>query len=804
MLKTRWLKVLTDIWGNKTRSILVILSVGVGVFAVGFVQTLSTILIGDMNADFNSVNAHSAMVMSTEALSDDFIISLKSVPGIDEIEGRGSASGKIDLGNGKTAMIMVSSVESFKDKKIDIFRPNDPVDKGELKPLGTHEIYLERSSVNLLNVKPGDKIAVQLKSGRVRELKVAQIVYDITSMPFLFTNMAVAYTTPDTMVWLEGERNFNSVAFTVKENKYDRKHVADVAEAIVKRIENDATSHRRAFAMIMDPGRHWASDLIEALALILQVLGYLAVVMSGFLVVNTVNGLMAQHVRQIGIMKAIGASVQQITLMYMMMILLYGILAAIFAIPVAAFLGYNLAIPVASMLNFNLGSYRILPHVMALQLAIAILVPIVTALVPVIKGVNMSAREALSDYGIGPLIAGQSWIDRAMERVKNISRPMLISLRNTFRRKGRLILTLSALTLGGAIFIGIFNVRASMNKLISDIMGYFLSDVNIFLQEPYRLERIEPYFKTIPEITSVEGWMDLTGQLLSPDKRTSTDVDLVAPPADSKQIRPVVTAGRWILADDENAIVIGNSLKDLRPELKIGDELIIKINDEETTWKIVGEFQMAGGGQTPTLYVNNRGLAMATGQLSQFSQFRVSTQSHDIFTQDRVIRQLNQIFDAEGIKVTMMMSGQQIRNMQSTMIDTIIALLVVMSIVIAAVGGLGLMGTMSMNVMERTKEIAVMRSFGASDRAVLRLVLVEGVLVGMISWVLAIVIALPITVLLDNLIGVTLMRSPLSFVLSFDGFLIWFVIVTVISALASAIPARNASRMTIREALAYE
>ncbi len=804
MLKTRWVKVLTDIWGNKTRTLLVVLSVGVGVFAVGFVQTLSTVLISDMKADYQKVNANSGMVGSTEALSEDFILSLRYVPGVERVEGRGSVDGKIDLGAGKSATIMITSFESLEDMKIDRIRPNTPNAEGELSPLGTHEIYLERSAVNMLNVKPGDKLAVKLKSGRVRELKVAQIVYDITSMPFIFTNMATAYTTPDTMVWLEGDRDFNSVVFTVKENKTDRKHVTDIAEAIVKRIENDAASRRRAFAMIMDPGRHWASDLIEALSLILQVLGYLAVVMSGFLVVNTINGLMAQHVRQIGIMKAIGGSIKQIISMYLMMILLYGILAAIFAIPIAAFLGYNVAIPVASMLNFNLSSFKILPHVMLLQLIIAILVPLVTALVPVMKGVSITAREALSDYGIGPLIAGQSWIDRVMERVKNISRPMLISLRNTFRRKGRLMLTLSALTLGGAIFIGIFNVRSSMNKMVDDIMGYFLSDVNVFLQDSYRVERIEPLLNAVPNISSIEGWLNINGKLQSPDKRSSIDVEITAPPADSKLITPVIVAGRWIVPEDENAIVIGNSLKQLRPELKIGDDIVIKINDEESTWRIVGEFQMAGGGETPTLYANNRGVAMTIGQLSQYSQFRISTTSHDLFTQDRVIRELNQIFDSQGIKVGMIMSGVQIRSMQSTMIDTIIALLVVMSIVIAAVGGLGLMGTMSMNVMERTKEIAVMRSFGASDKAVLRLVLVEGVLIGLISWLLGIILAFPITILLNNLIGTTLMRSPLDFVLSMNGFLIWFGIVVVISALASALPARNASRMTIREALAYE
>ncbi len=804
MLKTRWQKVLTDIWGNKTRTLLVVLSVGVGVFAVGFVQTLSIILIGDMNADFQKVNAHSGIVRSTEALNEDFIISLRSIPGIEELEGRSSASGKIDLGGGKNASIMISSVESYKDMKIDLFRSNTPGTGGKLPPLGIHEIYLERSAVNMLKVKPGDKISVTLPSGRVRDLIVRDIVYDITSMPFLFTNGATAYTTPDTMVWLEGSRDYNTVVFTVKDNKFDRKHVTDIAEAIAKRIENDATSRRRAFAMIMNPGKHWANDLIEALALILQVLGYLAVVMSGFLVINTINGLMAQHVRQIGIMKAIGGSIKQIITMYMVMILIYGLLAAFFAIPISAFLGYNLAIPVASMLNFNLGNFRILPQVVLLQFIIAIIVPLVTALVPVIKGVNITAREALSDYGIGPLIAGQSWIDRVVERVKNISRPMLISLRNTFRRKGRLALTLSALTLGGAIFIGIFNVRASMNKTIEETMGYFLSDVNVMLQETYRLERLDPLFKSVPNVADVEGWGYMSGQLLTDNKRSSTDITLVAPPENSKLIHPIMSAGRWVLPEDENAIVIGNTLLKLFPDLKIGDDIIIKMNDEESTWRIVGEYKIAGGGGTPTLYANERALSSTTGQLSQYSQFRVSTNTHDIFTQNRVIRELNQIFDSQGIKVAMMMSGAQIRSMQSSVIDTIIALLVVMSIVIAAVGGLGLMGTMSMNVMERTKEIAVMRSFGASDRAVLRLVLVEGVLVGLISWIVGIIVALPITIILDNLVGSALMNTPLTFVLSWDGFLIWFIIVVVISALASALPARNASRMTIREALAYE
>ena len=127
-----------------------------------------------------------------------------------------------------------------------------------------------------------------------------------------------------------------------------------------------------------------------------------------------------------------------------------------------------------------------------------------------------------------------------------------------------------------------------------------------------------------------------------------------------------------------------------------------------------------------------------------------------------------------------------------------------MTILMALVGGLGLMGTMSINVIERTREIGVMRAIGASNRSVMQIIVVEGVLIGLISWVQAMILGLPLSKLLSDQVGNAFVDAPLSFSFSFAAIALWLVIVLLLATLASFFPARTASRLTVREVLAYE
>jgi putative ABC transport system permease protein len=157
-----------------------------------------------------------------------------------------------------------------------------------------------------------------------------------------------------------------------------------------------------------------------------------------------------------------------------------------------------------------------------------------------------------------------------------------------------------------------------------------------------------------------------------------------------------------------------------------------------------------------------------------------------------------------GYHVSETQAGLATLETASESLAILINFLLIMALLTACVGSIGLTGTMGMNVLERTREIGVMRAIGATDGQIMKTVMVEGMIIGLISWFLGAIFSFPITILLSRIISLAILNSPSQFVLSPQGFFIWLGLVLVLSALASVLPARNAARLTIREVLAYE
>jgi putative ABC transport system permease protein len=484
--------------------------------------------------------------------------------------------------------------------------------------------------------------------------------------------------------------------------------------------------------------------------------------------------------------------------------LFYGLLALAVAIPLGALVSTTTGSGITNMLNFDPSPFHLAPESVALQAIVALVIPLAAATLPVIKSTRITVREAITNYGIGRGTFGKSLIDRLVERIRSLPRPFLISIRNTFRRKGRLFLTLSTLILAGAIFIGVYNLRAAMDASIKETLGYVLSDVNVGFGRAYRLQKVQSMALSVPGVVKAEAWGGALGSLLMEDEQSGTQIQILAPPADSTLIKASITSGRWLLPEDENAIVIGNHLIAVRPELKVGDEVVLDIDGVKNNWKIVGIYRFIGNAVPPLLYANNDYLSRVTHTQNMAGSLRVVTDQHDPAYQKRVARDLERVFRAEGIEISTVVIGSDIVKANTSTTDVLVLFLMIMSVLIALVGGLGMTSTMSINVFERTREIGVMRAIGASNGAIMRLVIVEGMIIGVISWIIGTVLAVPISLLLDNVVGITILRSPLKYVFSFEGFLIWLAMVLVIAALACAMPARNAVRLTVREVLAYE
>jgi putative ABC transport system permease protein len=165
---------------------------------------------------------------------------------------------------------------------------------------------------------------------------------------------------------------------------------------------------------------------------------------------------------------------------------------------------------------------------------------------------------------------------------------------------------------------------------------------------------------------------------------------------------------------------------------------------------------------------------------------------------------LQALYAERGVQVSStQLSADFIQN-QKAQTDIFVYFMLVMATLIAAVGGLGLMGTMSINVLERTREIGVMRAIGASNGDIQGIVIVEGMVVGLISWLISILLSIPITVVLTTGVGLAILTAPMPAVYSLSGIFAWLIGILIIGTLASALPARRASSLTVRDTLAYE
>jgi putative ABC transport system permease protein len=432
-------------------------------------------------------------------------------------------------------------------------------------------------------------------------------------------------------------------------------------------------------------------------------------------------------------------------------------------------------------------------------------VPLLASLVPVFKGTSVTVREAVSDYGTNAEQVRDGWLTRLLNSIRGLPRPLQLSMRNTFRRRARLVLTLVTLVLGGMIFMTVGSVRSSLDGLITQGLDYFQFDVQIQFERPYRIQRVEQVARTLPEVDIVEGWLGSQVVPVREDGSEGDTLTLTALPWNSRMVQPTLLSGRWLLPEDENAIVVSQNVLASEPELKVGDTMVLEIGAKESSWVVVGVAQVLGGppNQIP-VYVNYPYFARLTADVNRASSLQIKLAPGSTLGMEDAAKILNERLEGDGYRVASTFTIDTLRRFTGAFFDIIIYLLLAMGILIAAVGALGLAGTMSTNVLERTREIGVMRAIGASDGSVLQIVMVEGVFIGLISWLLGALLAFPVGLLLANTVGVVLFQSALPYIFSANGVITWLGIVVVLAAFASFLPAWNASRLTVREVLAYQ
>ena len=796
-MQPRWRKVLADLWDSKMRTLLVVASIAVGVFAIGTIATAYIIISEDINVSYASASPANIEVF-TDPLDDDFVASIAKLPDVADIEGRQILPLRATNDGQEWQNLDVVAIEDYREAKINLLS----LTEGTLYP-GEREIILAHDIFNDTGFAVGDVVEVQLADDTVRNLTVVGIVAEQTNDRTDMLSPPRGYVTLDTLDWFGQSRLFNRLLVQVSGDGNDYAAIQATSDAIEDKIERSGNQVYRT--LLKRSNEHPMSSTILAILGVLGALGALIMLLSSSLIVNTLNALLAQHLRQIGVMKLVGARSFQISGMYIILILLYGFMALIISVPLGAWGGYGLSDFIVSLMNGTLQGFRIIPGVMVVQAFIAILVPLIAGFFPVNRGSQIKVRRALSPDGQGERPSASSRVSILSRWFGWLSRPLLLSIRNTFRRKGRLALTLFTLTMAGAIFIAVFNVRASLSTFMSQLGQHFMADVTLNFTVPYRHAKVAQIAEQVPGVTGIEGWSAGSGEIVDADDEVVENIQIIAPPVDSQLIDADMMAGRWLQPGDTRALVTANSIWDFYPDLEPGDTIRVSVLGKRSEeWTVVGIFRFTNDLGDVLAYTDYDTMSRILNMPDKAFSYRVVTNDSTLAGQKRMSATLDQMLRERGFHVRGVEAGQEQQEQMSTAVNILVLFLLTMAVLTAVVGSIGLMGTMGMNVLERTREIGVMRAIGAVDLEIIKSVVVEGVMIGLISWGIAVVLSFPISVGLLRIVSQAMIGAEMVLNLTPLGFGIWLLVVLVLSIGASILPARNAARLTIREVLAYE
>ncbi|MEO8383022.1 MAG: ABC transporter permease [Acidobacteriota bacterium] len=795
-----WSKALRDVWGGKARAILVVLAIAAGIAGFSAVLSAYAILTRELDRGYLATNPASATLW-TDAVPDELTEAIVAETPVSAAEARRAVHGRIRTGPMQWRNLVLFVVRDYKDIRVSTLVPQEGA-----WPPAVGEILIERDAMQVAQARIGDTVLVRTTEGPETQLQLRGTVHDVGQAQARMENAVYGYINLPTLQMLGETPVLDAVKILVRENRFDEVHVRQVTGQVRTLLE--ARGHKVRNVEIPRPGRHPHADLMGMLLLAMSSFGILVLLLAGVLVVNLLTAMMAAQVRQIGVMKALGGTRFRIAGIYFAQAALLGVAAVAVALPLGMWGSRLLCLYMARFLNFDITSFAVPLWVYALVAAVGIVAPLLAAAHPVWKGCRVPVRQALDDYGVGRNAFGATRFDRMLASVQGIGRPLLLAMRNSFRRRSRFVLTVITLAAGGLFFMTALNVRASLILTLDRLFAQRKFDLSVALPSMQSVPAIERAIARTPGVARAEAWVYSEATLpgaSAPSPATRHDgggtaFTVLALPAGTTMLRQEFVEGRGLRAGEPDTLVVNTALAAKDRRLRPGQTVTLAMESGAATWRVVGvsdEPFSPAVAYVPRAYFDARRPGLT-------NSLRLALDRTDAPSIDRTKAALEENLSREGIHVSSSSSTRESRFGFDQHMVMIYIFLVVMSCIIVGVGGLGLMTTMSLNVLERRREMGVLRAVGASSRMVWLIVAGEGAVLGLVSWTVASLAAWPVSSLLCDFLVKTMFKSSSQFSFEWRGLFLWLAAAVVLSTLASFVPAWHASRGSVREALAFE
>jgi len=704
-MSTRFKKISEDLLENLSRTILVIAAIALGILGTGLILNCYAITDREMDASYMNTTPAS-FTMSVNSIDDTLLTSLKANKDIAELETRRMLIGRTGTSEDSWHKLQLYVVKDFEHLKLNTFTSSTGVNIPK-----EGEILLENTSLSVVDIAIGDSLNIKLPQTATSKLTIAGSVQADGTNPAWMHSMVYGYISEKTFSMLGSPSTTSELLFLVSGNTFDKSYIENVAENTKKLCEDQGFTVDNI--IIPTPGRHPNANQMNSVMLLFQIFGALSLLLSGVLVINTISSMLKGQIKQIAIMKSMGATNLQIVGMYYSLVLILGVIALAFAMPMAAVISKPMVDFLTKLLVFSIKDYSIPLWVYTIQIAVGILIPALAATYPILKGCIISVNDGLHELGLDKSRIGKSPIDYLLRKIHPQSNIFMLAVRNTFRKPGRLFFTIATLAIGGSTLMTSLNLRVSLQNTFAKDINMINCDTQFTFSKNYSIAEIQKVLDKIPEIASAQ-----------------------------------------YLATTYTAMSYEND-----------DSIKYNASDLLTIANI-----------THIDGANLKGTYQKT----------------------------EKAFRDGGIDVLNSTTIEDIEAIYNNHILTIASILTGASVLVIIVGIMGLISSSGINIIERMREIGIMRSYGASAKNIRHIVIYENLITGIISWIFAILLAIPFSIFFGNYFGNTFLSKPLDNAFSLLGIAIWLGLIIIINVVVSILTAQKAIKLPINQVLIYE
>jgi len=783
-------KAFSDLLISPKRTFLVVFALILGIWGVGTVLISYSILTNDLSANYQSTIPAQVIFHSKDFDKMDLQQFIKR-PEVETAELRDFSLQRIEVHPNEWIPIWLYGVENFKKFNMArVFREVGPM----VPDSGT--MLMERDGRHVSNIHIGDAPRVRI-GGKTVRIPVTGICFDPAQAPSTQDAFIYAYTDKKSFSKITGLPS-NERLIARLNNVHSQEEVKKVADALTK----DLAAKGVVISSIEVPkfNQHPHQWQLNTLLFLIGTIGLLAFIMGAVLVSQLMKAIMASQVRQIGILKAVGASQYQVFLIYIIMLLLMGLTAGVLAIPLSVSTGKAFSYFVAGKLNFNILTTTVPFYIYSWLIVASLFLPIILSISTLFKGTGISVREALSDYGISQNIKAAE-----LKYLQKIGSSMFIlAVRNSLRNSRRLAVTILAMALGVAIFSTGFNVRQSLWNLLSGLKQELRYDVQVVLnQQIPREEALRP-FKSLENVKVIEMWNGGRGEIQSKVLSTDKGAGIVALPYNTNLLKVKIKDGSWLTKpSNEVEIVMNQQAWDLYYQPKVGSMVALTFRDRNFQTRMVG---IAEQFEKPKVYMdqNQFDSMFNPDHLINSLMFVASDNNYD-----KVIKLKKDIENAivpTDFNVLYVMSQAERVKIIYDHLNIILSTIVILSFLVLVVSAIGMASATGINIWERTREIGVMRAIGATPKKIYGIFLNEGMIVSTLSVLLGLLLAYPLSKLAAVFFGNLMLGKEVVLQYAFSplGFWITLVVTILFGWLASRFPARSAIQLPTHKALSYE